>query len=170
MQLRGPAGQPGVVAVSLSYGFPEANLTATPSITSLNTTYLASGAAANVAVTISTGDSSTPSFPATTPNVIAVGGTIRVESSDAGTSFIVELPFVDASLATAVQAFAVAALVTVLWFMVGYSLAFTHGGDLNPVIGSLSRAFGRGLLGSTHELAKTVPDIRDSGRVPANHL
>ena len=61
-------------------------------------------------------------------------------------------------LATAVQAFAVAALVTVLWFMVGYSLAFTHGGDLNTVIGSLSRAFGRGLLGSTHELAKTVPE------------
>src|SRR6476619_2293910 len=49
-------------------------------------------------------------------------------------------------LATAVQAFAVAALVTVLWFMVGYSLAFTGGGDLNTVIGSLSRAFGRGLL------------------------
>ena len=45
-------------------------------------------------------------------------------------------------LATAVQAFAVAALVTVLWFIVGYSLAFTNGGDLNGVIGSLSRAFG----------------------------
>ena len=38
-------------------------------------------------------------------------------------------------LATAVQAFAVAALVTVLWFIVGYSLAFTNGGDLNGVIG-----------------------------------
>ena len=33
-----------------------------------------------------------------------MGGTIRVESSDAGTAFIVELPFVDAALATAVQA------------------------------------------------------------------
>ena len=61
-------------------------------------------------------------------------------------------------LATAVQAFAVAALVTVLWFVVGYSLAFTDGGDLNSVIGSLSRAFGAGLLGSVHELAKTVPE------------
>ena len=61
-------------------------------------------------------------------------------------------------LATAVQAFAVAALVTVLWFIVGYSLAFTNGGDLNGVIGSLSRAFGAGLLGSVHELAKTVPE------------
>ena len=61
-------------------------------------------------------------------------------------------------LATSVQAVAVAALVTVLWFMVGYSLAFTDGGALNGVIGSLSRAFGKGLLGSTHELAKTVPE------------
>jgi len=61
-------------------------------------------------------------------------------------------------LATAVQAFAVAALVTVMWFMVGYSLAFTDGGALNGVIGSLSRAFGAGLQGSVHELAKTVPE------------
>ena len=61
-------------------------------------------------------------------------------------------------LATAVQAFAVAALVTVLWFIVGYSLAFTNGGDLNAVIGGLSRAFGAGLQGSVHELAKTVPE------------
>jgi Amt family ammonium transporter len=61
-------------------------------------------------------------------------------------------------LATAVQAFAVAALVTVLWFIVGYSLAFTDGGALNGVIGSLSRAFGAGLQGSVHELAKTVPE------------
>jgi Amt family ammonium transporter len=61
-------------------------------------------------------------------------------------------------LATAVQAFAVSALVTVLWFAVGYSLAFTNGGDLNNMIGSLSRAFGSGLQGSVHELAKTVPE------------
>ena len=61
-------------------------------------------------------------------------------------------------LATAVQAFAVAALVTVLWFVVGYSLAFTDGGALNGAIGALSRAFGAGLQGSVHELAKTVPE------------
>ncbi|TAJ83105.1 MAG: ammonium transporter [Reyranella sp.] len=61
-------------------------------------------------------------------------------------------------LATAVQAVAVAALVTVLWFVVGYSLAFTDGGGLNGIIGSLSRAFGKGLLGSVHDLAKTVPE------------
>ena len=61
-------------------------------------------------------------------------------------------------LATGVQAFAIAALVTVLWFVVGYSLAFTDGGALNGVIGSLSRAFGKDLLGSVHDLAKTVPE------------
>jgi ammonium transporter, Amt family len=61
-------------------------------------------------------------------------------------------------LATSVQAFAVAALVTVLWFIVGYSLAFTDGGALNGALGGLSRTFGAGLLGSVHDLAKTVPE------------
>ncbi len=61
-------------------------------------------------------------------------------------------------LATAVQAFAVAALVTVLWFAVGYSLAYTDGGALNGAIGALSRTFGSGLQGSVHPLAKTVPE------------
>jgi Amt family ammonium transporter len=61
-------------------------------------------------------------------------------------------------LATAVQAFAVAALVTVLWFAVGYSLAYTDGGALNGAIGALSRTFGVGLQGSVHPLARTVPE------------
>src|SRR3954447_18928841 len=61
-------------------------------------------------------------------------------------------------LATAVQAFAVAALVTVLWFAFGYSLAYTDGGGLNQVIGTLGRALGTGLAGSTHQLARTVPE------------
>ena len=61
-------------------------------------------------------------------------------------------------LATGVQAFAIAALVTVMWFVVGYSLAFTNGGALNGFIGSLSRAFGAGLRGSMHELGATVPE------------
>ncbi|UYN98063.1 MAG: ammonium transporter [Enhydrobacter sp.] len=61
-------------------------------------------------------------------------------------------------LATAVQTFAVAALVTVMWFVVGYSLAFTSGGALDGAIGGLSRVFGAGLLGSTHDLARTVPE------------
>jgi Amt family ammonium transporter len=61
-------------------------------------------------------------------------------------------------LATAVQAFAVAALVTVLWLVAGYSLAFTHGGALNDLIGGPSRLFGAGLHGSVHPLAPTVPE------------
>jgi Amt family ammonium transporter len=61
-------------------------------------------------------------------------------------------------LATAVQAFAVAALVTVLWFAFGYSLAYTDGGALNGAIGALSRTFGSGLQGSVHPLARTVPE------------
>jgi len=61
-------------------------------------------------------------------------------------------------LATSVQTFAVAALASILWFAVGYSLAFTDGGGLNAAIGSLARAFGAGLIGSVHDLAKTVPE------------
>ena len=70
------AGQPGVVAVSLSYGYAEASFKGgSPSITSLDNTYLKTAPVTNVAVTVSTGDGSTPLFPATTPDVIAVGGT-----------------------------------------------------------------------------------------------
>jgi Amt family ammonium transporter len=61
-------------------------------------------------------------------------------------------------LATGIQAFAVAALVTVLWFAVGYSLAFSDGGALNGAIGSLTRAFGAGLHGAVHHLAVSVPE------------
>jgi len=61
-------------------------------------------------------------------------------------------------LATSVQTFAVAALASILWVAVGYSLAFTDGGGLNAAIGSLARAFGAGLIGSVHDLAKTVPE------------
>jgi len=61
-------------------------------------------------------------------------------------------------LATAVTAFAVAALVTVLWFAVGYSLAYTDGGANGNFVGGWSRAFGIGLQGSTHSLARTVPE------------
>jgi Amt family ammonium transporter len=59
-------------------------------------------------------------------------------------------------LATVMQSFAVTCLVTVLWAVVGYSLAFTGG---TPFLGGLSRAL---LLGMTLEtvngLAKTIPE------------
>jgi subtilase family serine protease len=69
----GISGTP-VVAVSLSYGASESSVGAS-NVTSYNSTYFATGAASNVIVTVSTGDSSSPSYPATSPNVVAVGGT-----------------------------------------------------------------------------------------------
>ena len=59
-------------------------------------------------------------------------------------------------LATVMQSFAVTCLVTVLWLIVGYSLAFTSG---STIIGGLSRVFLRGLtLDGVHDLAKTIPE------------
>src|SRR5262245_19779181 len=44
-------------------------------------------------------------------------------------------------LATAAQSFAVTALVTVLWMIIGYSLAFTDGGGHQALIGGFSYLF-----------------------------
>jgi subtilase family serine protease len=72
----------GASAVSLSYGYVETNVygqTGTfidlPALYSQNQTYLATGAAASVAVTVSAGDYTLALYPSTSPNVIAVGGT-----------------------------------------------------------------------------------------------
>jgi Amt family ammonium transporter len=59
-------------------------------------------------------------------------------------------------LATVMQSFAVTCLVTVLWTVVGYSLAFTEG---SPFVGGLSRFLLRGMtLDSVNDLAKTIPE------------
>jgi Amt family ammonium transporter len=59
-------------------------------------------------------------------------------------------------LATVMQSFAVTCLVTVLWMIVGYSLAFTEG---NPYIGGWSRVLLTGMtLDSINDLAKTIPE------------
>ncbi|HKU98557.1 MAG TPA: ammonium transporter [Vineibacter sp.] len=59
-------------------------------------------------------------------------------------------------LATAMQSFAVTALITVLWMIIGYSLAFTTGGNY---LGDLSRFFLRGMgTDAVHDLAKTIPE------------
>ena len=42
-------------------------------------------------------------------------------------------------LATAAQSFAITALITVLWAIFGYSLAFTNGGSSQSLIGGLDR-------------------------------
>jgi Amt family ammonium transporter len=60
------------------------------------------------------------------------------------------------SLATAMQSFATCCLVTVLWMIVGYSLAFTPGGGL---IGSFDRFLLSGMAaGGANPLAPTIPE------------
>jgi Amt family ammonium transporter len=59
-------------------------------------------------------------------------------------------------LATMAQTLATMALVSVLWVVVGYSLAFTPG---NGFIGDLSRLLMAGLqMDSVHDAARTVPE------------
>ncbi|MGC9185973.1 MAG: ammonia channel protein, partial [Thiomonas sp.] len=59
-------------------------------------------------------------------------------------------------LATLMQSFAITCLVTVLWMIIGYSLAFTSG---NGFIGGLSRFFLNGMgLDSANSLAPTIPE------------
>jgi Amt family ammonium transporter len=59
-------------------------------------------------------------------------------------------------LATAMQSFAITCLVSIIWFVVGYSLAFTDGGSMNAYVGGLSRFFLKDLgVGS---LTLTIPE------------
>ncbi len=48
-------------------------------------------------------------------------------------------------LATVMQSFAITCLCTVIWMVVGYSLAFTDGGGMNDYVGGLSRFFLAGM-------------------------
>jgi len=60
------------------------------------------------------------------------------------------------TLAMAMQSFATCCLVTVLWMIIGYSLAFTDG---NAIFGGLSRFFLGGMtVGGAHPLASTIPE------------
>ncbi|PBB97319.1 ammonia channel protein [Mesorhizobium sp. WSM3862] len=52
-------------------------------------------------------------------------------------------------LATIMQSFAITCLVTVLWFMFGYSLAFSDGGGMNKIIGGASKFFHHGITTSS---------------------
>ena len=59
-------------------------------------------------------------------------------------------------LATVMQSFAVTCLVTILWMVITYSLAFTSGGS---VVGGMSRVFLAGMtVDAVHDLAKTIPE------------
>ena len=71
-------------------------------------------------------------------------------------------------LSTLMQSFAITCLVTVLWWAVGYSLAFTPASSagLTPYIGGLSRAFMSGALSladpkttTVSHLAPTIPEV-----------
>ncbi|TJW60174.1 MAG: ammonium transporter [Mesorhizobium sp.] len=52
-------------------------------------------------------------------------------------------------LATIMQSFAITCLVTVLWFMFGYSLAFSDGGSTNAYVGGFSKFFHHGITTAT---------------------
>ena len=59
-------------------------------------------------------------------------------------------------LATAMQSFAVACVMTVLWMIIGYSLAFTDGGGMNAYVGGLDKMLLRGI--SVDTLYGTIPE------------
>lgn len=59
-------------------------------------------------------------------------------------------------LAIMMQSFAITCLVTVLWMIIGYSLAFSEG---NAIIGGFGNLFLSGLaIDSVNDLAKTIPE------------
>jgi Amt family ammonium transporter len=61
-------------------------------------------------------------------------------------------------LATVTQSFAITALVTVLWMIIGYSLAFTEG-SMNAYLGSFAKSFLKGVgATTTNSLAATIPE------------
>ena len=62
-------------------------------------------------------------------------------------------------LATLAQSFAATALITVLWMIIGYSIAFTDGGKNNALIGGVKYLLlGPMGLNTTSALAATIPE------------
>jgi len=62
-------------------------------------------------------------------------------------------------LATVMQSFAITCIVTVLWFLIGYSIAFTNDATTNPFIGSFSHFMLNGIgVNSVNSLAGTIPE------------
>ncbi|MEO6608573.1 MAG: ammonium transporter [Aestuariivirga sp.] len=59
-------------------------------------------------------------------------------------------------LATLAQSFGATLLITILWMIIGYSLAFKDGGSLNSYIGGFSYAFLRPL--GVNSLSGTIPE------------
>jgi Amt family ammonium transporter len=63
-------------------------------------------------------------------------------------------------IATVAQSFLITCLVTVLWMVVGYSVAFTTNADpeMQKWVGGLTRAFMNGSVGQVNSLAATIPE------------
>jgi Amt family ammonium transporter len=62
-------------------------------------------------------------------------------------------------LATAAQSFAITAIITVVWMIIGYSIAFTNGGANQAYVGGLDRVLLQGMTsGVAHSLAPTIPE------------
>jgi Amt family ammonium transporter len=59
-------------------------------------------------------------------------------------------------LSVVMQAFAITCLVTIVWLVAGYSLAFTDGGSVNAYVGGLSKMFLDGVGSDT--LSGTIPE------------
>jgi ammonium transporter, Amt family len=59
-------------------------------------------------------------------------------------------------LATVMQSFAITCLMTVIWMIAGYSLAFTDGGGLNRYVGGLSKFFLAGV--GSDSMSGTIPE------------
>lgn len=62
-------------------------------------------------------------------------------------------------LATAMQSFATCCLVSVIWMVLGYSLAFTDGGENQAWVGGFDRLFLSGMgVSAAHGLAPSIPE------------
>jgi Amt family ammonium transporter len=59
-------------------------------------------------------------------------------------------------LTTVVQSFAVTCVMTVLWMIIGYSMAFTDGGGMNAYVGGLDKLLLRGM--GVDSLSGTIPE------------
>jgi len=59
-------------------------------------------------------------------------------------------------LAVVMQAFAITCLVTIVWMVAGYSLAFTDGGAMNAYVGGLSKAMLEGV--GKDAMSGTIPE------------
>ncbi len=59
-------------------------------------------------------------------------------------------------LATLMQTFAITCAISIVWYFVGYSLAFTDGGGMNAYVGGLSKAFLKGV--GVGEISGVIPE------------